>query len=82
MVPMSDVCACAPPPADGEAFESGGKIEAGSVLTAVVGPVASATTVTLSLSNAGLHLTSKVAAFAVEYTPAAGGAAEYKAEGK
>lgn len=73
---------CLPTTTDGEAFESGGKLEAGTVLSAVVGPVARATTVTLSLSNTGMFLKSKVAAFAMEYTPAAGGAAESRFEGK
>jgi len=50
----------------GAAFENGSKLDNGVVLTSVIGPAAAPCTVTVTWSNAGLHLSSKVVAFAME----------------
>lgn len=64
--------------ADGEAFESGQKQDSGVVLRIVIGPAGAAgASASVKWSNEGLHLSSKVIAYAMEYTvgdaPVAGG---------
>ena len=67
--------------AGGEAFANGEKFEAGKVLTASVGPSSGACTVTITWSNAGLHLSNKVIAYAMEYTGVGAGGSAASAGG-